>query len=78
VRIARKLQDVHQGLNLLEEQGKAEGFFNNVENADKLRGLVEDIRDAILVYQVCVCDPHIFDTFKANPILFCPCRLIDG
>lgn len=36
------------------EQGKAEGFFNNVKNADKLGGLVEDIRDAMMDYQVCI------------------------
>jgi hypothetical protein len=34
------------------EQGKVEGFFNNVNNADKLGGLVEDIRDAVTDYQV--------------------------
>ena len=34
------------------EQGKVEGFFNNVKNADKLGGLVEDIRDAMINYQV--------------------------
>ena len=50
--IVRKLQDVHQHLTTLAEQGKVEGFFNNVENADKLRGLVEDIRDAIIDHQV--------------------------
>jgi hypothetical protein len=37
----------------LEEQGKVEGFFNNAENAGKLGGLVEDIRDAMMEYQVC-------------------------
>ena len=38
----------------LVDQGKAEGFINNVTNADKLGGLVEDIRDAMVGYQVCV------------------------
>ena len=36
----------------LVEQGKVEGFFNNVENADRLGGLVEDIRDAMMDYLV--------------------------
>ena len=36
-----------------------EGFFNNVENADKLGGLVEDIRDAMIWYQVCINKPYI-------------------
>ena len=51
--IGRKLEDIHQDLALLGEQGKAKGFFNNVENADKLGGLVEDVRDAMMDYQVC-------------------------
>ena len=38
----------------MAEQGKAKGFFNNVDNADKLGGLVEDIRDVMMDYQVCV------------------------
>ena len=51
--IGRKLEDIHQELVLLGEQGKAKGFFTNVENAEKLGGLVEDIRDAMMDYQVC-------------------------
>jgi hypothetical protein len=47
------LQGVHQDLNLLAEQGNIEGFFRNIENADRLSGLVEDIRDAMMEYQVC-------------------------
>ena len=39
---------------VLSEQGKAQGFFNNVKNADRLGGLVEDIRDAMMEYLVCV------------------------
>ena len=50
----RKLEDVRQDLTLLGEQGKTRGFFNNVENADKLGGLVEDLRDTIVDYQVCI------------------------
>jgi len=37
----------------MEEQGDVEGFFNNVKNADKLGGLIEDIHDAMIDYQVC-------------------------
>ena len=50
--ITRKLEEVHQDLTLLAEQERAKGFFYNVENADKLGGLVEDIRDAMMEYQV--------------------------
>ena len=50
--VGRKLEDIRQELALLGEQGKTKGFFNNVENAEKLGGLVEDLRDAIMDYQV--------------------------
>ena len=50
--ICRKLDAIHRNLALLGEQGKIEGFFNNVENADKLSGLVEDVRDTVMDYQV--------------------------
>ena len=50
----RKLENIRQELALLAEQGKAKGFFKNVDNADKLSGLVEDIRDVMMDYQVCV------------------------
>ena len=50
----RKLEKIRQELALLAEQGKTKGFFNNVDNADKLGGLVEDIRDVMMDYQVCV------------------------
>ena len=53
MRIGRKLQDIQQELALLGEQGKTKGFFNNVGDAEKLGGLVEDIHDAMMDYQVC-------------------------
>ena len=48
----RKLQGVGRDLVPLKKQGKVEGFFNNSENAGKLSSLVEDIRDAMMEYQV--------------------------
>ena len=53
MRVDRKLEDIHQGLVTLGSQGKTKGFFNNVENADKLGSLVEDVRDVMMDYQVC-------------------------
>ena len=50
------MENVRQDLALLEAQGNIEGFFSNTENADKLSGLLEDIRDAMLEYQVCIYD----------------------
>ena len=38
------------------------GFFNNVENAEKLGGLVEDVRDAMMDYQVCA-SSNLFFSF---------------
>ena len=46
--IANKSQGVHKHLHLLGGQGKFEGIFNNLENADKLSGLVEDTKDAMM------------------------------
>jgi hypothetical protein len=51
--IVRKLRRILQELKPLEEQAKVEGFLNNVKNADKLGGLVEDIHDIVMDYQVC-------------------------
>ena len=51
--MTRKLENVLQELKPLAEQGNVEGFFNNPKNADKLSGLVRDIHDAIMAYQVC-------------------------
>ena len=48
----RKLERARQDLALLEEQGKIEDFLNNVRNTDKLGSMLEDIRDAIIEYQV--------------------------
>ena len=52
---ARKLEWVLCELKPLVEQGKVAGFFLNVENSGKLVGLAEDVRDAIMEYQVCSC-----------------------
>ena len=54
MRIARKLKSIYLDLALLAEQGKVRGFLNNVGSADKLRILLEDIRDTIVEYQVCI------------------------
>jgi len=63
MRIGRKLQDIRQDLALLEEQGKVEGFFSSIKNADKIGGMVEDIRGAMIDYQVCVLNPPLLSHF---------------
>ena len=60
MRVDRKLEDIHQDLVTLGSQGKTKGFFNNVENADKLGSLVEDVRDAMVDYQVCASNDLFF------------------
>jgi hypothetical protein len=52
--IARKLEEVHQDLTQLTGQGIAVGFLTNNENAQRINGLVEDIREVIMDYQVCM------------------------
>ena len=37
----------------MNEQGNVGGFFNNLKNADEFSGLVGDIRNAVMDYQVC-------------------------
>ena len=37
----------------MAEQGNVEGFINNPKNADNLSGLVGDIQNAVMDYQVC-------------------------
>ena len=46
------------------------GFLSNVENARKINGLVGDIRDAIVDYQVCV-TLTIFTTSNLSARLRC-------
>ena len=52
-RIFSKLQDALQNLKPLEDQGKVAGFLNNAKDAEALTGLAEDVRDAMMDYQVC-------------------------
>ena len=52
--MGRNLYHVRRDLLPLEKQGKVEGFFKNSENSGKLVSLVEDIRDAMVEYQVCI------------------------
>ena len=57
--ITRRLEGVRLDLTTLAEQGKIESFLNNAGDANKLGGLLEDIRDAIMDYQVCTSPSHL-------------------
>lgn len=50
----RKLERIREDLAQVKEQGKIKGFLHNVGNAKRLSGLLEDIRDAMMEYQVCI------------------------
>ena len=50
--IARRLEGVCLNLTMLAEQGKVESFLKNAEDANRLGDLLEDIRDAMMEYQV--------------------------
>jgi hypothetical protein len=52
--IGRKLEEIHQDLTRLAGQGMAVGFLTNTENAERINGLVEDIREVMMDYQVCM------------------------
>ena len=65
MRFARKLDGVLHELKPLVDQGKIAGFFLNVKNSEKLGGLAEDIRDAMMEYQVCTSLQFISTTPEA-------------
>ena len=61
----RKLEEILCELKPLVDQGKVAGFFLNVKNSEKLGGLAEDIRDAMMEYQVCISLQFISTTSEA-------------
>ena len=65
--MGRKLQHARRDLLPLEKQGTVEGFFKNTENSGKLSSLVEDIRDAMMEYQVYIHNPTVPSTFDTRP-----------
>ena len=65
--MGRKLHLIRKDLLPLEKQGKVEGFFKNIKNSGELDGLVADIRDAMMEYQVWINDPTISSTFDTRP-----------
>ena len=55
----RKLENVLQELVPLEKRGRVTRFLNAARDVDKLNSLVEDIRDAMMDYQVRFSIPRI-------------------
>ena len=50
--ISRKLEEIHHELDLLAGQGKVVGSLANAKTAQQINGLVEDIREVMMDYQV--------------------------
>ena len=64
--ISRKLDEIHQELDLLVGKGKVVGFLANTETAQKIGGLVEDIREVMMDYQVRVLTHSLLSPFLTN------------
>ena len=58
--MTRKLESIREDLDLIVEQGKIEGFLKSVGNADRLGGMLDDIRDTMMEYQVRALSTHPF------------------
>ena len=52
--VSRRLKDVHQGLTLPAGQEKIIEFLTNTKNVQRINGLVEDIHEVLMDYQVCM------------------------
>jgi hypothetical protein len=50
-------------------QSKLSGFLNSADQATKITGVVEDIRDAVMDYQVC-CLPALIPTSPSCLFMF--------
>jgi len=51
--IARKLEGICQSLTLPGDQGDLVKFLANPKNIQRINGLIEDIYEALMDYQVC-------------------------
>ena len=60
--ITRKLENISQGLTLSAEQGEVMELLASTENAQRINSLVEDIHEALIVYQVCITNHSISTT----------------
>ena len=61
--IARKLEDAYQSLALPAEQGKVLEFLTDAKNTQRINGLVDDICEVLMEYQVCLSN-HISCTMS--------------
>ena len=52
--VSRELEEICRAMNSMTTEDDLADFLNNPENAQRLNGLVEDIRYALMDYQVCI------------------------
>ena len=74
--ISRKLEEIHQELDLLAGQGKTAGFLANSETAQRINGLVEDIRQVMMDYQVCALTRSFSLLYLTNMLDFIAARYL--
>ena len=55
--MTRKLEDINRAMDSMTARDGVADFLNNPENAQKINGLVEDVRYALMDYQVCTPSP---------------------
>jgi len=67
--IARKLENVRRVLDSMTTQKNIAQFLNNAENAQKLNDLVDDVREAVMDYQVRIPKGLAFIVSNACPRL---------
>jgi hypothetical protein len=69
MRIARRLKEVDQVLDSIATQMDLAEFLSDLENVQTLDGLVGDIRDAVMEYQVCALKPLALVVSNSAPDL---------
>ena len=67
--IVRKLEGVRQALGQVSAQKDIAQFLNNADNAQKLNDLVEDIREAVMDYQVRASEGLVLNASNLRPRL---------
>ena len=65
--IRRKLEEVRKTLDSMGAQKDIVKFLNNSGNAQRVNGLVEDVRDALVDYQVCLSNHSLLPCLTFTP-----------
>ena len=65
----RKLKEIGQALDSITAQKDLTQFLNDMENAQKLNGLVGDIHDTLMDYQVFISQPLALIASNITPDL---------